>query len=131
MRIISYSDVITNSSTEVFINYGPYTKKWVEDVVNECIKALGVDKTFDDMFKFEWTFDLDTCANTFGDEFSDEELEQKAKEDPYACWSNDYGLDKSIIDGFKLIPKDENYKKLGKVLESITNSLDFVAYEDR
>lgn len=51
--IQSFIDVVTNSSTEIFVEATTYTKDHIIDMVNEILKAGGSDKTCDDLFDIQ------------------------------------------------------------------------------
>lgn len=52
-KIQSISDVITNSSTEVYITYYPSDKDAIINVVNAILAINGGGK-FEDYFEFKW-----------------------------------------------------------------------------
>lgn len=54
MKIKSISDVITNSSTEVFIVYGSNNINTIKDIVNSILSING-NYTFDDLFTIKMT----------------------------------------------------------------------------
>ena len=51
--IQSFIDVVTNSSTEIFVEATSHTKDHIIDMVNEILKADGSDKTCDDLFDIQ------------------------------------------------------------------------------
>lgn len=64
--IQSFIDVVTNSSTEIFVVATTNTKNHIISMVNEILKAGGSDKTCDDLFEIrlvypteedEWSYD--------------------------------------------------------------------------
>ena len=66
--IQSMSDIITNSSSEVFTLYGLHHKKLIKNIVN-AILAINSNYTFDDLFEIklgtneyavEWVWDNNT-----------------------------------------------------------------------
>ena len=46
----SWSDVITNSSTEIYQEATEYTVSAVKEIINTILKIAGSDKTCDDLF---------------------------------------------------------------------------------
>jgi hypothetical protein len=54
MKIQSISDIITNSSTEVFIVYGSNNINTIKDIVNSILSIDG-NYTFDDLFTIKMT----------------------------------------------------------------------------
>ena len=59
MKILNISDVITNSSSEVFTYYTQESVNIVKELVNAILKAGGSDKTCDDLFDIRLSFDED------------------------------------------------------------------------
>jgi hypothetical protein len=49
----SFVDIITNSSTELFVSAGANTITGIKDIVNQLLKVQGSTKTADDLFIFE------------------------------------------------------------------------------
>lgn len=49
--IQSFIDVVTNSSTEIFVEATTHTKNHIISMVNEILKAGGSDKICDDLFE--------------------------------------------------------------------------------
>ena len=110
MKILSVSDVITNSSSEVFTYYTESSIKEVKRLIDAILKAGGSDKTCDDLFEINLTFDEDRLQEILdesGEEMKDLTKEQKLK----IALEYDDGLcvdDWHCIDGFEVIPKDPN-----------------------
>lgn len=53
IKIHSFIDVITNSSTEIYVQASESTIKSVKELVNGLLKMGGSTKTADDLFTFE------------------------------------------------------------------------------
>lgn len=51
--IHSFIDVITNSSTEIYISNSSKTKKMIKQLINNVLNIAGSDKTVDDLFEIE------------------------------------------------------------------------------
>ena len=49
----SFIDVITNSSTEIFVNTHSKTIEYAKNLVNSLLEAAKSDKTADDLFEFK------------------------------------------------------------------------------
>lgn len=47
----SFIDIITNSSTEIYVSVGDWSVKTVKDLVNGMLKIAKSDKTCDDLFE--------------------------------------------------------------------------------
>ena len=58
IKIQSISDVITNSSTEVYITYYPSDKNAIINIVN-AILAINGEGKFEDYFEFKWISNTD------------------------------------------------------------------------
>lgn len=72
----SFIDVITNSSTEIFVGCHSNTIAFAKDFINELLKVSKSDKTADDLFEFEIVGENDNEYN-----FDERRLVIKAKED--------------------------------------------------
>ena len=70
--INSITDVITNSSTSVFIVYAEHNIKSIKDIVN-AILAIDSNYTFDDLFDINMSINTDVLLST-------EELPEEFKE---------------------------------------------------
>lgn len=53
IKIQSVSDIITNSSTEVFMVYDDSAFKNIKELVNAILALAGSDQTFDDLFEIK------------------------------------------------------------------------------
>lgn len=53
IKIHSFIDVITNSSTEIFVGTHSNTVSMLKDFINNILSVAESDKTADDLFKFE------------------------------------------------------------------------------
>lgn len=53
IKIQSVSDIITNSSTEVFMVYNDSAFKNIKELVNAILALAGSDQTFDDLFEIK------------------------------------------------------------------------------
>lgn len=51
--IQSFIDIVTNSSTEIFVEATAGTKNHIINMVNEILKAGGSDKTCNDLFEIK------------------------------------------------------------------------------
>lgn len=109
MKILSISDVITNSSSEVFTYYTESSIKEVKRLIDAILKAGGSDKTCDDLFEINLTFDEEFIRDMWFDAGNEEE----PTNEQLLEFAKDYddGLypdDQRCIDGFEVIPKDPN-----------------------
>lgn len=66
INIQSISDIITNSSTEVFVMYDPSNIKAIKDTIN-AILAIDGTYIFDDLFDIHMTVDEDFLDQLYED----------------------------------------------------------------
>lgn len=59
IKIQSVSDVITNSSTEIYVEATEYTLNGIKNIVNSILKSVNSEYTADDLFEFSLE-DIDT-----------------------------------------------------------------------
>ena len=113
MKILSISDVITNSSSEVFVYFDKTSEKKLKELVDAFLTTFDVDKTFDDLF-------------TIAYELSDEAVENNLSvEEALSEGVNDYG---PLIESYKVIPKERgHYEYLCKELSDL---IDMFNYEE-
>ncbi len=127
--IHSFVDVITNSSTVIYVQVHGKTVELMKDLVNYLLQKGGSEKTADDLFDFkvvnseEWA--EEKVEEIMGDEFSEEQCpdltwdernekaeavfkERLANGDYSDCEDENYnGYDRRIL---MMIPKD-NHKE--------------------
>lgn len=121
IKIQSISDVITNSSTEVYITYYSCDKDAIINVVN-AILAITNSGKFEDYFEFEW------IPN---EEFLYEKWEEDEIEIPFEEWlktlSEDYLFTNyerydncyNFVDGYIIKAKDSKNEEAAKLLSTL------------
>lgn len=122
MKIIGFSDVITNSSSEVFTIYTEEGLEQIKKIVDAVLKVGGSELTFDDLFTIELCFDKDYAWDEYIEEYpdavrenvSDEELLQFCKD-----YDNRHYEGGTLIDGFNIIAKDEKNRDVANILSGI------------
>lgn len=57
--IHSFVDLITNSSSEIYVYASDGTVKAVKELINNLLTGVGSDKTADDLFTFDVGIDID------------------------------------------------------------------------
>lgn len=129
MKIISFSDVITNSSSEVFTYYTESSIREVKALINAILKAGGSDKTCDDLFDINLTFDEEFCKERLKEingekEYSREELLQFALDYDDRLYMDD----DHCIDGFEVIPKNPENQEAASFITGIPFIFDTEAY---
>lgn len=142
--IHSFSDLITNSSSETYIQASDSSIKQAKEIVNSLLKVGGSTQSADDLFEFDLVYLLSDI---------DKNLENKAKstgiEIPEKSWYEVYAT-KNQIDAFinsltedesnlftapwdsynvnlRITPKDsanEETNKIAKLLSGFVNSFD-------
>lgn len=111
MKILSISDVITNSSSEVFVYFDKTSEKKLKELVDVILGTFKVPKTFDDLFTIEY-------------ELSDE-AEDYSVEEALSEGVSDYG---PLIESYKVVPKERgHYEYLCKKLSDL---MDMFNYEE-
>lgn len=113
MKIINISDVITNSSSEVFCVFDKYTFDRIKKTVNKILESFNVDSKFDDLFELVPKFDEDILEDT-----PELTLEEAMSHDN-DCQGYPY------IIGYDIISKTEKYKKLAEVLSDLQNIFNY------
>lgn len=109
MKILSISDVITNSSSEVFVYFDKTSEKKLKELVDVILATFNVPKTFDDLFTIEY-------------ELSDE-AEDYSVEEALSEGVGDYG---PLIESYKVVPKERgHYEYPCKKLLDLTNMFDY------
>lgn len=76
----SWSDVITNSSTEIYQEATEYTVSAVKEIINTILKIAGSDKTCDDLFIVAIDYEdmLERYFDSYIPDIEDDELREKA-----------------------------------------------------
>lgn len=133
VKIQSVSDIITNSSTEVFVLYAVRNMQAIKNIVN-AILAIDSKYTFDDLFDIHMTIDGDVLDSIYE---SHEEVQEKyessddfinyvyqASEDELYDLEDTYE-DYNIFDGYRVSIKKgvENTEVLQKA-KNLLNTLD-------
>ncbi len=76
IKIQSISDIITNSSTEVFCMYSQRDKEEIKKLVNAILALSNSVVTFDDLFEIKMNVNWDAAYHIWD---NDEEIQQKYK----------------------------------------------------
>lgn len=123
-KIQSISDVITNSSTEVYIRYYQGDKESIIDIVN-AILAINNNGVFEDYFEFEWIPNTDLLYDKWEEDGPEnvpfEEWMKTLSEDDlfedYEKWDDC----RNFIEGYSIRAKDPNNKKAADLLTGLDN----------
>ena len=136
----SFVDVITNSSSEIFISADDGTVKAVKELINNLLKGVGSDKTADDLFDIVVGIEVDNPTpydkRKPGEPWritvpidSDAGKEQLEENDRIQGNGDGYGNDLNII----VTPKEgtnENIVLAAKTLGNLTGLFGMEAYRN-
>lgn len=119
IKVQSVSDIITNSSTEVFMIYDEESVKQIKELVNAILDLGNYKERFDDLFECKITFDeerlLDENPEYKG--LSEKELLEKAYE-----YDDDFRYEGyPIVNGYTITSKNVKDEKLATMLSNIDN----------
>lgn len=110
--MISFSDIITNSSSEVFVFFNKDSEKRIKELVDVILGTFHVDKTFDDLFTIEY-------------ELSDNALEDNISVEQALTDSCD-SYDMPYITSYKIVPKERGqYEYLCQLLSKLPDMFDY------
>ena len=124
IKIQSVSDIITNSSTEVFMVYNESAFKSIKELVNTILSLGGCEKKFDDLFEIK-----PVVSDYFLEEYPEyaeltkEEILQKAYEidkDSYEGYP--------YVNGYEVTAKDTKDEPTAKILSRIDEIFDTYAH---
>lgn len=111
MKILSISNIITNSSSEVFCYYDEYSDRRLRKLLATILKTLGIDKPVDEVFSITY-YESDAAEE---DGITLEEA-LKEREDAYGH---------PYIDGFRITSKDPKLEELCKELSVIDTIFEY------
>ena len=106
----SVIDLITNSSTEMFMDFSGSIEP-IKDLVNEFLKINGSDKTCDDVFNM-------TIIPSWAEDDPDEWEEYKDK------WTDD-GESSTVL---HIETKDPEFEQLGNLIRNLLDSVESSEY---
>lgn len=119
LKIQSISDIITNSSTEVFMVYDDHSFKAIKELVNAILSINKDNKyTFDDLFTVEALFDKESflSENPEYKDLTDDELLQKAYE-----YDEDNYDSYPYVNNYIVKAKSKVHDDVAQVLSQIDN----------
>ncbi len=112
MKVISISDIITNSSSEVFCVYDKHTFDKIKELVNTILTTFGVDNKFDELFELIPEYSDD--AFEYGPPDLDEAFNHDSCHDDYP-----------YIIGYHLKSKDSKYSTLANKLSNLDSIFNY------
>ena len=92
LEVHSFIDIITNSSTEIYVSVGDWSVNAVKDLVNGMLKIAKSDKTCDDLF--EISVNNYRCEEWILDQIGDYYLSDRMTWDEYEVLTDDEKLNK-------------------------------------
>ena len=134
IKIQSISDVITNSSTEVYITYYQCDKETIINLVN-AILAINGDGKFEDYFEFKWAPNEDRLYDKWEDlkiETPFEEWMQSLAEDElFDTYQHGwYDEERNYIEGYCIVAKDPKNEKAASLLSGLDGIFSYeVSYD--
>jgi hypothetical protein len=124
MVIIGFSDIITNSSSEVYCVYDEEGINRIKELVNSILEIAGSDKKFDDLFEISLIPDS-FLDEDFYDAFNREpENEQELLE--YALTLDQY--DRPAFEGINVVAKNPKDKHAADLISYIDGIFQFREY---
>lgn len=124
----SVSDIITNSSSEVFMVYSDQSFKQIKELVNAILAINGENKyTFDDLFEVEANMDKEWFLGQYPeyDGLSDEELLEKARQYD----EENYGEGYPYVNGYVVTAKNVAHDDIAAKLSSLDRIFEsYVSY---
>lgn len=131
IKIQSISDVVTNSSTEVYIRYYQCDKDAIINLVN-AILAINGNGKFEDYFNFEWVSNEDLLYCKWQDreiEISFEEWIKTLSEDDlfdeYESWNSIL----NFVEGYVITAKNPNNEQAAQLLSTLDTIFTTEVYE--
>ena len=121
IKIQSISDVITNSSTEVYITYYPSDKNAIINVVN-AILAINGEGKFEDYFEFKWIQNTDFLYEKWEEDKIEIPFEQWVESLPESFLFSEYGRwddCRNFIEGYSITAKDPKNSEAADLLTSL------------
>lgn len=118
LQIQSVSDIITNSSTEVFMIYSKDSLQQIKSLVNAILSLADCKETFDDLFIIKPKIETEELFNSHPEykNLSSEELhEQALKYDAWKRWDNPW----PTVYGYEVIAKDIKNDNVAAKLSNI------------
>lgn len=121
IKIQSISDVITNSSTEVYITYYPSDKDAIINVVNAILAINGGGK-FEDYFEFKWIPNEDFLYDKWVDDEIKIPFKQWVESLPESFLFSEYERwddCRNFIEGYSITAKNPKNSKAADLLTSL------------
>ena len=134
IKIQSISDIITNSSTEVYITYYGCDKTAIINLVN-AILAINGDGCFEDYFEFEWIPNEDYLRDLWEDKKIETPFEDWLKtlteDDLFNTYQHGYYCEeRNYVEGYRIIPKYPKNKHAANLIAGLDSIFTYdVSYD--
>jgi hypothetical protein len=116
----SFVDLITNSSSEIYVSATSGTIEALKSVINTLLKSQGIEKKADELFNIKLVYAVKEYEKTNGDwkEFDTEDERSK--------WMKENELEEydeytTLVENLVIEPKDKKNKDLRKVADALHN----------
>ena len=124
MKIINFTDVITNSSSEIYAIYHKEGLEEIKNIVNEILKVGESKYTFDDLFTIKFLVDtesdiLELWENDYP--YDKNPTEEQLVEYALNMIDNDPYSNCNYIYGFEVTAKDPKDFKAAQAIDYIDN----------
>lgn len=119
MKILSFCDIITNSSTEVFTIYSNSAEESIKNIVNAVLTAAGVRTCFDNLFEFSYDYSEEFLEDEFGE--NKDTIKRDAIEADRNWVEDQSGVDylDRPIRGIKIIAKNNASQDCADIISKI------------
>lgn len=123
IKIQSISDVITNSSTEVYITYYSCDKDAIINIVNAVLSITNGGK-FEDYFEFEWIPNEDLLHDKWEDDETETPFEEWIKtlseDDLFDYYQGGYyDEERNYVKGYIIKAKDPKNAEAASLLSNL------------
>ena len=123
IKIQSISDLITNSSTEVYLTYFCCDKTAIINVVN-AILAINGEGKFEDYFEFEWVPNEDYLYDLWEDKKIeipfDDWVNTLTEDDLFSTYQRGYyDEERNYVKGYRIIAKDPKNKHAANLIAGL------------
>lgn len=123
MVIIGFSDIITNSSSEIYCVYSKHGISLIKDIVNSILKIANSKETFDSLFEIK------LIPNEYIEEdFIDEYDREPVSEDELIEYALGLQGEGPVFDGISVTAKDEKNKEAAHLLSYIDGIFQYEEY---
>lgn len=102
INIQSISDLITNSSTEVFVVYAKENIESIKNLVNAVLSLENPDKSFDDYFTIEMVINYEDVSYALEDLYEDDGDNEEFPEAEIYAEIEDWKKEREYVEGLPI-----------------------------